>query len=273
MTAVALALLLDHSRLEEDDVKSFALRLAGAAVLGLLTSFKLVFFPVLAALYFLPLTRARKLTLIAVAFGMFILPIVISRVFYADLFPSWLNAITGQIPGQHSVALLKETNPSLLIFGLGLAEHFGLADNKPIVFAIYGLVAAAAVLAPFAWSVLPIIRDQTSPDIGGLPKRLDQWLIDHPRVAARITVLAMYALYLCSPRLKEYAFYELAVYAAVLIVDLSPMAMMAFLTAAILIPTSTTISGGVIEGTFVQLVSALVCFWVLLVDFRTLRRH
>lgn len=78
----------------------------------------------------------------------------------------------------------------------------------------------------------------------------------------------MYALYLCSPRLKEYAFFELAIYAAVLIVDLPAMAIVAVLTVAILIPTSVSISGGAIEGGFLQLVAALLCFWVFLADFR-----
>jgi hypothetical protein len=48
----------------------------------------------------------------------------------------------------------------------------------------------------------------------------DGWLINHPEAAMRITVLAMYALYLCAPRLKEYAFFEVTLYAAVLVVEL-----------------------------------------------------
>jgi hypothetical protein len=266
LTAVALALLIGRSPFVEEK-KSFILRVAGAAVLGVLTSFKLVFCPVLVSLYFLPQPRSRKLMLIAVAVGMFIFPILISRVFYADLFASWLSAISGQIPEQHSVAL-NETNPSLLLLGFDLAEHLGLAGNKLLAFTLYGLAATALILAPFAWAVSRMTRNDAASNLGGLPKRLDQWLLDHPREAARITVLAMYALYLCSPRLKEYAFFELAIYAAVLIVDLSPMAMMAALTAAILIPVSASMLGSAIEGTFLQLGSALVCFWVLLLDFR-----
>jgi hypothetical protein len=267
LTAVALALLLGRSPLEEQERETFLMRLAGAAVLGLLTSFKLVFFPVLAALYFLPQPRHRKFILIAVAAGAFILPILISMVFYADLFPSWLSAVSGKIPGQHSVAL-DETNPSLLILSFNLAEQFGLVQSKPIVFALYGLAVTAFVLAPFALSVSRAVRDQGAPDKGWPLERLDRWLMDHPHDAARITVLAMYALYLCSPRLKEYAFFELAIYAAVLIVDLPSMALAAFLAAAILIPTLASISGSAIEGTFAQLIAGLVCFWILLADFR-----
>ncbi|WFU41080.1 hypothetical protein QA640_00565 [Bradyrhizobium sp. CB82] len=265
LTAVALALLLGGSLLEEEDKTSFMLRLLGAAMLGLVTSFKLVFCPVLASLYFLPQPRFRKLILIAAAVGMFILPILISMVFYADLFGSWLRAISGQIPGQLGVAQ-DRMNPSLFILVQGLARHWGLADSGPIVFALYGLAAIALVLAPFAVSVSRAIGGQA--ETGWIADRIDQWLIDHPREAARITVLAMYALYLCSPRLKEYAFFELAIYAAVLVVDLPAMAITAVLTVAILIPTSVSISGGAIEGSFLQLVAALLCFWVFLADFR-----
>lgn len=267
LTAVALALLLGRSRLEEEDKTSFMLRVLGAAMLGLATSFKLVFCPVLASLYFLPQPRFRKFILIGVALGVFILPILISIVLYADLFASWLRAISGHIPGQLGVAQ-DRMNPSLFILVQSLAKQWGLAGSEAIVFALYGLVAIALVLAPFALSVASAIGDRALSETGWLANRLDRWLIDHPAEATRITVLAMYALYLCSPRLKEYAFFELAIYAAVLIVDLRAMAMAAVLTVAILIPTSVSIFGGAIEGGFLQLVAAQLCFWVFLADFR-----
>ena len=266
LTALALALLIGR----QGEQESFPLRLVGAAVLGLLTSFKLVFFPVLAALYFLPQPRRRKLILIAVAGGIFMVPVVLSMALYPDLFRSWLSAISGQIPGQHAVAI-NETNPSLLLLMLGFAERFGLGASKPVVFAAYGLAAVALILAPFAWSAMRAIGNEERPDRSWLPERLDRWLSDHPREAARLTVLAMYALYLGSPRLKEYAFFELAIYAAVLIVDLPPMAMAGALGAAILVPTLASMSGSVIEGSFIQLGAGLLCFWILLADFRERR--
>jgi hypothetical protein len=269
LTAVALALLLGGSS-EGEDGRGFLLRLTGAAVLGLLTSFKLVFFPVLASLYFLPLPRHRKLVLIAVAAGMFILPILVSMMLYADLFASWLSAISGQIPGQHTITL-DEVNPSLLILAFDLAGYAGLAGSKPIVFVAYGLAAVALVLVPFALSASRAVGDEGSSDAGWPLKRLDRWLMDHPREATRITVLAMYALYLCSPRLKEYAFFELAIYAAVLIVDLSSAALAVAVTVAVLIPTLALSFGSEIESSFIQLMAALACFWILLFDFRTRR--
>ena len=189
----------------------------------------------------------------------FALPILASIVFYPSLLSSWLLAITGGIPGQHSVQI-EETNPSLLLLAQSLVDHVGLADSKPLVFAIYALTATVLVLAPLGWSLLRAIRNNE----GSLPTRLDRWLIDHPQAAMRITVLAMYGLYLCSPRLKEYAFFELAVYGAVLIVDLPAAALAGVLTIGVAVPTLVSLAGMSIEGNFIQIAVALVCFWIML---------
>jgi hypothetical protein len=216
---------------------------------------------VLAALYFLPLPRRRKLVLIVVAGFGFVLPILFSIVLYPHLFSSWLLAISGGIPNQHLIQL-EEANPSLLLLARSVVDRVGLADNKPILFAVYALAATALVLAPFGWSMLRTIRNGE----GSLPARLDRWLIDHPHAAMRITVLAMYGLYLCSPRIKEYAFFEPAVYAAVLIVDLPAVALAAVLTTGVAIPTLISITGNAIEGSYTQLAVALVCFWIMLLS-------
>jgi len=261
LTAASLALLLRPVQSGRDGSTSLAPQLAGAALLGLVTSFKLVFFPVLAALYFLPQPRARKLVLIAVAAGMFVLPILASLLIYPDLFKSWLSAIFGQIPGQHSPG--NEVNPSLLFLALSLADRIGLAGSKPVVAALYGLIAIALVLAPFAISVWRMIGASRPARKTSLLQMFDEWLIDHPDAAMRITVLAIYALYLCAPRLKEYAFFEVALYAAILVVDLPAVLMAAVLTVAIAIPTLASVSGVFMDG-FSQLAIALICFWLLL---------
>jgi hypothetical protein len=262
LTAVALALLLHAG---PEGAPRFHARIAGAALLGLVMSFKLVFCPVLAALYFLPLPRARKFGLLAAAGIGFALPILISMVFHPQLFASWLLAIKGQIPNQHSVDL-EEINPSLLLVARTLLAHLGQADNKPIAFALYVLAACALVLAPFAGVLLRALG--TGSAGASLPARLDRWLIDHPQAAMRLTVLAMFALYLCSPRLKEYAFFELALYVAVLVVELSSLALAVVLAVAIAIPAMASIAGVAFEGSFVLLAVALVCFWTVLLDFR-----
>ncbi|QQO17435.1 hypothetical protein JJB99_15495 [Bradyrhizobium diazoefficiens] len=264
-TAIALLLLLPQPA--ASDHPGYRLQLAGAALLGLVTSFKLVFFPVLAALYFLPLPRRRKLALIAAATFSFALPILISRLFYPDLFASWQLAMAGKIPDQHVVELF-ETNPSLLLLVHDLTHAVGLGDSKPVMFAVYALAALVLVLGPFALSVLRAAGGQPARDGESVLTRLDRWLIDHPRAAMRITVFAMFALYLTSPRLKEYAFFELAIYAAILVVDLPAMALGAFLIVGVAFPALISILGMAFEGSFILLIVGLICFWILLFDLR-----
>ncbi|MET4232757.1 hypothetical protein AB7Z32_16235 [Bradyrhizobium sp. 482_C4_N1_1] len=267
LTAVALRFLLSPSASGASEDRSFPLRLAGAALLGLVTSFKLVFFPVLAALYFLPLPRGRKLTLIVVAAFSFALPILISRLMYPELFASWQLAMSGKIPDQHLVDLF-EINPSLLLAARDLMDHAGLGDSKAVTFATYACAALALVLVPFALSILRVVTSEPAQEGGSLLVRLDRWLMDHPRVAMRITVFAMFALYLSSPRLKEYAFFELALYAAILVVDLPALALAAFLAVGLAFPALISILGTAFEGSFILLIIALTSFWILLLDFR-----
>lgn len=262
LTAAALALLLRSTPSDADVDRGFGARLAGAALLGLVASFKLVYSPVLAALYFLPLARRQKLGLIAAAAGGLALPVLLSMGLYPDLFASWLLAIRGQIPDQHTVYVM-DTTPSLLLLAQGALDHAGLGGSKLIVFAAYALAAVAVVLAPFALVVLRMSGGLARIE-GSFPARLDRWLIDHPRLALRITVLAMYGLYLCAPRLKEYAFFELALYGAILIVDLPAAILVAVLTIGIAVPTLISLSGMPIQGSFVQISAALACFWILL---------
>jgi hypothetical protein len=260
LTAMALAMLLRPTR---PDGAAVRVQTAGAALLGLVMSFKLVFCPVLAALYLLPLPRRRKLALLGASAIGFMIPILISAVAYPDLFASWLLAIKGQIPDQH-VVQLDETNPSLLLFARSLAAQAGLAGSWPVVFGAYGLAALAVVLVPFALSLPRDIRSGT----GSTLQRLDRWLIDHPHAALRFTMLAMYGLYLCSPRLKEYAFFELALYAAVLIVELPAASLAAVLVIGIATPALVSLFGNAFQDSFGQLGIALACFWILLLDLR-----
>ena len=200
LSAAALALLLRFPAPDVDDDRSFRLRIVGAALLGLVASFKLVYSPVLAALYFLPLPRGQKIGLIAAAAAGLVLPVLLSMVLYPDLFSSWLLAMRGQIPDQHSIYVV-DTTPSLLLLAQGALDHVGLGGSKPVVFATYVLVSVVLVLAPLAVVVLRMVGGPARTDVG-FPARLDRWLIDHRREALRITALAMVGLYLCAPRLK-----------------------------------------------------------------------
>ena len=262
LSAAALALLFRFPSPDADDDGSFGARMVGAVLLGLVVSFKLVYSPVLAALYFLPLPRRQKIGLIAAAAAGLVLPVLLSMMLYPDLFSSWLRAVRGEIPDQHSIYVL-DTTPSLLLLAQGALDHVGLGGSKPIVLAAYALAAFVLVLAPLAFVVLRMVGGPARSD-GAFPARLDRWLIDHPREALRITTLAMYALYLCAPRLKEYAFFELALYGAILIVDLPAAALAAVLMTGVAVPTLASLAGLPIEGGFVQLAAALVCFWIML---------
>jgi hypothetical protein len=261
LSALALALLLRFPAAGADDDRSFGLRIVGAVLLGLVASFKLVYSPVLAALYFLPLPRRQKIALIAAAAAGLALPVLLSLALYPDLFASWLLAIRGQIPDQHSI-YVADTTPSLLLLAQGALDHLGLGGSKPIVLAAYAFAAVALLLAPFALTVRRLVDGPARTD-GSFPARLDRWLIDHPRDAQRIAVLAMVALYLCAPRLKEYAFFELALYGAILIVDLPAAALAAVLTIGIAAPTLASLAGVPIEGSLVQITVALLCFWIM----------
>jgi len=267
LTAIALQLLLRSPASAATERWTFAIRLGGAVLLGLVTSFKLVFCPVLAALYLLPLPPGRKLALIAAAVFSFAMTILLSKLLYPDLFATWLLAIGGQIPNQHAVDLV-ETNPSLLLLAQSLLARAGLGASKPALFAVYASGALALVLVPLVLSVLRAARNPPGRAAGSLRAQLDRWLMDHPRTAMRVTVLAMLALYLSSPRLKEYAFFELALYAAILVVDLPALALTAFLTIGLAAPALISMTGRTFEGGFGLLIVALTCFWILLLDFR-----
>ena len=262
LSAAALALLLRFDASDAKDDPSFGLRILGAVLLGLVASFKLVYSPVLAALYFLPLPRRQKIGLIAAATAGLALPVLLSIVLYPDLFSSWLLAIKGQIPDQHTVYMV-DTTPSLLLIAQGALDHLGLGGSKPLVFAAYALAAVALLLAPLALVVLRRV-DVHARSGGSFLARLDRWLVDNRREALRITALAMLALYLCAPRLKEYAFFEPALYSAILIVDLPAAALAAVLITGVAIPALVSLAGLSIGDSFVQLATSLVCFWIML---------
>ncbi len=262
LIAAALALLLRPAGSDRLGNKSSLLQFAGAALLGLVTSFKLVYCPIIAALYLLPLQRSRKLMLIAVASGGFVLPILISAVFYAHLLPSWLGAIFGQIPGQHSPS--NEVNPSLLFLARALADRLGLVGSKLVIASLYGFAALVLVIGPLAVSVWRMIAARGPVDVRSPLNWFDRWLIEHPVAAMRLAVLTMYAFYLCAPRLKEYAFFDVALYAAILIVDLPAAGLAAVMTVAVGIPALASITGYAFIDGFDQLAIALACFWIML---------
>ena len=270
LTAVALALFFHASSLQEQGTENgnpIAYYAAGAAVFGLLTSLKIVFFPLLLSFYLFPLARRQKILLIIIAAVCFIVPILASSVFYHDLFSSWIAAISGRIPGQHSPAS-ESCNPSLLCLGQTLAENAGLDHDKLIGGLFYLLTVVLLVLGPLAGSIIRLVQQQYTPHRWSFLKRLDQLLIDNPRFAMRTAALSMLALYLCAPRLKEYAYFEIAIYAAMLVVDLPAIAMATVFTAGIVVPMLANGSHYAFVNTYGQTIASLFCFEILLADLR-----
>ncbi len=172
LTALVLA-LFQHGlwrRLHGQETLSFGCFVVGAAVLGALTSVKVTFFPLLLALYLLPHPRRNKLVLIGVGLGCFIAPVLISCLLYNDLFFSWIAAITGQIPGQHS-PVSEPCTPSLLCLGqarLSAARprparrHRGRSDRTeyPARRRVVPAQARSAVgRQPAAWAAVDHARD------------------------------------------------------------------------------------------------------------------
>jgi hypothetical protein len=269
LTTVALALFYYGFSLQEKkqtNGNSIVYYTAGAAVFGLLTSIKVVFFPLLLSFYFFPLSRPRKTTLIIVGSVCFIAPGLTSFIFYHDLFFSWIKAISGQIPGQHSPAS-ESCNPSLLCLGQSLAENLGFIDHKLIGLIFYGFAAVLLVLGPLASLVIRLVKQQYASNDAPFLEKLDQLLIDNPGFAMRMTTLSMLALYLCAPRLKEYGYFELAIYAAILVVDLPAIGIAAVFTVTIVAPMLAMGSSNAFANTFGQTIAALFCFQIFLLDF------
>lgn len=266
LTAVALALFYHGFSLrKQSDGKSIVYYMAGAAVFGLLASIKVVLFPLLLSFYFLPLSRRHKIILIIIGSVCFLVPGLTSFVFYNDLFFSWIKAVSGQIPGQHSPAS-EGCNPSLLCLGQSIAENLGLTGHKWIGFIFYGLAAVLLVIGPLAGLVVRLVKQQYAADDTSLLEKLDRLLIDNPGFAMRMATLSMFALYLCSPRLKEYAYFELAIYVAMLVVDLTAIGMATVFTVSIVAPMLAMGSANAFVNTFGQTIAALFCFQIFLAD-------
>jgi hypothetical protein len=151
--------------------------------------------------------------------------------------------------------------------GQAIAGEFGFSHHQKFLDGSLYVTAIALVLGPLICSVLWFINQECTDYGKSFLEKLDQFLIDNSRFAMRIATLTMLALYLCAPRLKEYAFFELAIYAATLVVDL-PTKWLA-VTLAVTIAGPIVASGSQISQfiyQFNQTIAALFCYGVLLLD-------
>ena len=265
LTALSLSLFYNGFSLQEknaQDPRSGLLYVIGAVVFGLAMSIKIIFVPIILSLYLFPLARSRKVALMVAAGVCFIVPAILSFLFYRDLFFSWLDAIFGRIPGHISPA--TERSSSLFDIGQILAGSFGFIHYKLIGGFLYA-VAAALILGPLVGLTVWFVNREYSERGKSFLEKLDRFLIDNPYFAMRVATLLMLALYLCAPRLKEYAFFELAIYAAMLVVDLPANALAVILAVTIVgpivanlpqIPTSIQ--------RYNQFIAAVFCYGVLL---------
>jgi len=71
------------------------------------------------------------------------------------LFSSWIEAISGRIPGQHSPAS-ESCNPSLLCLGQALSENLGFTDYKLVGALFYTLAVGAACAWPVGRFSYPV---------------------------------------------------------------------------------------------------------------------
>lgn len=269
-TALGLFFLLRGNALQpEDPGRSWFAYILGSLVLGFSTALKILYFPLLLGLYFIPVVRSRKLTLIAAAVFAFAVPMACSYFFYHDLFASWVACAFGHIPGQHS-ASTEWYNPSFYCMAKAILLLVGIGEEPSLAMLLYGM-AMAIIVGAFLYRIMRIVGDNTvRGDTRPFLDRLDSLLLDHPQFAMRVVLLCMMALFLCSPRLKEYAFFELSLYAAMLVVDL-PIAELLFVyVTAIAIPILSDQPQlkflSYYFGGFDQLVVAGFCYVVLLND-------
>ncbi len=267
LTALALYLFYHGFSLQGKDAQNLTSELfyiVGAIVFGLAMSIKIIFAPVLGSLYFFPLARTKKMSLIIVAGACFIIPVIISFLFYQDLFFSWLDTISGRTPGQISPA--TEQSASLFDMGQALAGSLGFIHYKLVDGFLYAM-AITLILGPLIYSTIWFVKQECADDGKSFLRKLDQFLVDNSRFAMRVATLAMLALYLCAPRLKEYAFYELAIYAAMLVVDLPPKWLAVILAITIAAPVIAYVSQiSAFIHQFNQTIAAVFCYGVLLLD-------
>lgn len=183
---------------------SFMLYAVGAVCLGLTASIKIVFVPIIAAVFFLPVRMRDKAFLFAVALVSFALPFAVSYVGYHDWFNSWRLAISGGIRGQHS-PITEGENPSLFFIGQDFLSAYHIPySNRLIAPKVFYSIMVSVVVLGGVWRCYSLLR------------RYKTSLREKPDFALYMVCLMMLAFSLCAPRLKEYALFNLAIYVAVL---------------------------------------------------------
>lgn len=236
----------------------------GAVALGFDFFLKLINFPALLALYFLPFERPKKLKLIAVGFVAYLIPMTISILGYPGFFSTYLQAVSGKIPGQHSPATEGAAGGNGSLFfvaghflnigrklGLSVDAHYAALQSVGYVLMILLL---AVIFVKRVVKLLP--RPQNSFSILGWLDQLDGFLLKNPRAAFYLTTLALLEMLLSLPRVKPYAYFSLATLAAMLVTELPPTAMITSAFFALILPLLSW--SGRVFGGYEQTVGVLV---------------
>jgi hypothetical protein len=213
LMAVALALLFHAAKNRRDPYA-----IGAAALLGFSSAIKILFCPLLLGLYLFPASRKTRILMLGVAGICFVAPVVAWLLIEPNLFWSWVDCQLGRIPGQHSFSKQLCT-ATLYCMAHTIGDH--LSADKLIAEGIGTLLSGlflAGVLLPLIGRIVQIMPKR---DGKPLLSRLDRWLMEEPRLALHLMLLSMLGLALCSPHLKEYGYFEIVIYAAAMIGNLS----------------------------------------------------
>ncbi len=274
LTALGLFSLFRGNALQEGAPRqAWAAYILGSLVLGFSTALKILYCPLLLGLYFLPVERSRKFILLILAVFAFAVPIIGSYFFYHDLFYSWVACTFGQIPGQHS-ASTEGYNPSFYWLVRVTLANLNMGE-KQLILSLLGYAAGVLlIMGSFLFQIWRVVIQNTaSGDTRSFLSRLNSLLVTHPKFAMRVVLLSMVALFLCSPRLKEYGYFELSLYMAMLVVDLPIGELLLTYFLSIAIPILSNQPQLKLESLyfsgFDQLVVATFCYFLLIGNLGT----
>lgn len=198
---------LDSRRNKPDKLSGNAI--TATVLLGLGCSMKFYMAPLIAALIFLPKSWRTKIILMIVASASFALIVFLSWALHPDLFGGFLLGLQQRIPGQLSLA--NETcSPSLYCMTKYATAHARLFSfmrhDFALLQALYGIAAIIFFAAPlYVFGRLEKI------------KNLQKLLVREPRFALSMILFTMFAITILMPRVKEYGYFDAAVFAAPLL--------------------------------------------------------
>lgn len=235
--------------------KRTGLYIVGAALLGLGCSIKLLPFPIIFGLYFLPLTRWPKVGLILIAAVFFSLPLAISLGFYNHLFWTWVASILGHVPYQQSPAT-ESIPPSLFGFWHTIVD----TSRHGLPFILY-----AISILMFSFVVVVRMYAIVSPEHKKIPGGgLEHVLCSNPKFARHFVFVFMFSCLVLLPRIKSYAYLTIALLGAIVLGNLTLAGIV--LTCSVAIFPAFLPIGSPFFLEFQQLISGVICSAIFIYD-------